>query len=104
MISQQIIHMKQGMQRLIQDLLDLSKLEDPDFKLDICNCELHEVLSDVSRSAHAILKSKKQELVSDIKEGMEYRWGSSTFKTNVPTVIENASKFSEVNKLYPLKC
>ena len=97
-ISQQIIHETVGMQRLIQDLLDLSKLEDPDFKLDMRNCELHEVLSDVSRSAHAILKSKKQELVSDIEEGMWNIVGDhQRLKQMFLAVIENASKFSEVN-------
>ena len=104
MISNQIIHETVGMQRLIQDLLDLSKLEDPDFKLDMRPLELHEVLSDVSRSAQALLEAKKQHLITDIELGEWNIIGDhQRFKQMFIAVIDNASKFSELNSDIILK-
>ena len=97
-ISEQIIHETLGMQRLIQDLLDLSKLEDPDFKLDKHPIELHDVLDDVVRSARALLEQKQQILTVKIEEGSwSFNGDAQRLKQMFIATLDNASKFSPSN-------
>lgn len=94
-ISAQIIHETLGMQRLIQDLLDLSKLEDPDFKLDKHVIELHDVLDDVVRSARALLEQKQQTLQVQIEAGTwTFSGDAQRLKQMFIATLDNASKFS----------
>ncbi len=94
-ISAQIIHETLGMQRLIQDLLDLSKLEDPDFKLDKHVIELHDVLDDVVRSARALLEQKQQTLQVQIEAGTwSFSGDAQRLKQMFIATLDNASKFS----------
>lgn len=94
-ISEQIIHETLGMQRLIQDLLDLSKLEDPDFKLDKRSIELHDVLDDVVRSARALLDQKQQTLHLQIEPGSwSFNGDAQRLKQMFIAALDNASKFS----------
>ena len=94
-ISEQIILETLGMQRLIQDLLDLSKLEDPNFKLDKHAIELHDVLDDVVRSARALLEQKQQSLNVKIDEGSWlFNGDAQRLKQMFIATLDNASKFS----------
>ena len=94
-ISAQIIQETLGMQRLIQDLLDLSKLEDPDFKLDKQVIELHDVLDDVVRSASALLAQKQQTLDVQIESGSwPFNGDAQRLKQMFIATLDNASKFS----------
>lgn len=94
-ISEQIILETLGMQRLIQDLLDLSKLEDPNFKLDKHAIELHDVLNDVVRSARALLEQKQQSLIVTISEGSWlFNGDAQRLKQMLIATLDNASKFS----------
>lgn len=83
------------MQRLIQDLLDLSKLEDPDFKLDKHVIELHDVLDDVVRSASALLIQKQQILNVQIESGTwPFEGDAQRLKQMFIATLDNASNFS----------
>lgn len=94
-ISTQIIQETLGMQRLIQDLLDLSKLEDPDFKLDKHVIELHDVLDDVVRSASALLIQKQQILNVQIESGTwPFEGDAQRLKQMFIATLDNASNFS----------
>lgn len=98
--SRQIIAESLDMQRLINDLLELSKLEDPDFKVDKQAFEWHELLQDVTRSAGQLISQKKQILETRIDEGLWNGLGDTQrLKQMFLAVIDNACKFSPETSL-----
>jgi len=96
-VSGQIITETQAMQRLIKDLLELSKLEDPDFKIEKAPIELHDLLADVCRSAKPLIEPKKLTLDCSIEEGI---WtldaDHQRLRQMLMIVLDNAVKFSPV--------
>lgn len=96
----QIIEQTQDMQRLINDLLELSKLEDPDFEIVKERFEWHDLIKDVARSAQALLDHKTQQLIitQDSDEVIEGFGDTQRLKQMFLAIIDNASKFSEAKK------
>jgi len=94
-VYDQIIQESVDMQRLINDLLELSKLEDPDFKIEAKPFEWHELLSDTTRSASLLLKRKQQTLDVQI-EAQQWNGNGDVqrLKQMFLAIIDNASKFS----------
>ncbi len=96
-VSEQIITETQAMQRLIKDLLELSKLEAPDFKIEKAPIELHDLLADVCRSAKPLIEPKKLTLDCLIEEGI---WtldaDHQRLRQMLMIVLDNAVKFSPV--------
>lgn len=91
----QILKESKDMERLINDLLELSKLEDPDFKVDKIKFEYHDLINDVVRSARELLKSKNQKLVVTQDEQLIFGFGDTQrLKQMCLAIIHNASKFS----------
>jgi signal transduction histidine kinase len=94
-MASQILSETKGMQRLIQDLLDLSKLEDPSFKMMKDAVDLNIVLQDVQRSALALATHK------DLSLSFEYPHIPHIFMADAQRlkqmwmiVLDNAIKFS----------
>ena len=94
-ISEQIITETLGMQRLIKDLLELSKLEDPDFTFEKQAIELHDLLADTCRSAKPLLESKSLKLSCETQDGL---WrvvaDHQRLRQMLMIVLDNAVKFS----------
>ena len=55
------------LQRLVGDLLDLSRLQNPDFAIEKQELNLNDVISDVVRSARQIAKNKNININIDLK-------------------------------------
>jgi signal transduction histidine kinase len=94
-VSEQIIVETQAMQRLIKDLLELSKLEDPDFAIEKNPIEIHDLLADVCRSAKPLIEPKKLILECHIEEGLwTIEADQQRLRQMLMIVIDNAVKFS----------
>lgn len=94
-VSDQIITETLAMQRLIKDLLELSKLEDPDFTIEAQPVELHHILSDVIRSMTPLLTPKNLSLKTTIDDG---DWtllaDAQRLRQLFLIVLDNAVKYS----------
>ena len=96
-VSDQIITETQAMQRLIKDLLELSKLEDPDFTIEKQAIELHDLLADVCRSAKPLIEPKKLALDCSIEEGLwKIQADHQRLRQMLMIILDNAVKFSPV--------
>jgi signal transduction histidine kinase len=98
-ISRQMIRETTGMQRLIGDLLELSRLEDPDFKLVLSDVELHDILYDVLRGSEERAKKNNLNIVSDIEEGVwKFKGDYDRLRMMLNAVLDNALKFTPSGK------
>jgi signal transduction histidine kinase len=94
-VSQQIITETLAMQRLIKDLLELSKLEDPDFTIEFQPVELHDILSDVIRSTTPLLTPKALTLKTTITDGdWTLQADAQRLRQLLLIVLDNAVKYS----------
>ena len=98
-ISQQMIRETTGMQRLIGDLLELSRLEDPDFKLVKSDVEFHDILNDVLRGTYQRAEVLGIKLTTDIDEGQwTFKGDYDRLRMMLNAVLDNALKFTPKGK------
>lgn len=92
------------LQRLITDLLDLSRLQNTDFKIESAEMNLCELLSDVLRSAEG-LASKKGIKLSSESDGQicPVRGDYGRLRQMLLIVLDNAVKFSPVGSEITVK-
>ncbi|MDD2494103.1 MAG: ATP-binding protein [Tissierellia bacterium] len=98
----QMLNDSKSLERLVNDLLELSRLQNADFKIDMAEINLCDVLKDAIRSASNIAQTK------NIK--IEYHHNKDVFLINGDygrlrqmfiIIIDNAVKFSyESSKIY----
>ncbi len=92
---QQMFKETVSLQRLVGDLLDLSKLQNPEFKMEMQELDMCDVLRDVVRSAAHIAKEKRVDiqLATDVPSLM--RPGDyGRLRQMLLIVLDNAVKFS----------
>jgi signal transduction histidine kinase len=83
------------LQRLVDDLLDLSRLQNVDFKIEMKELSLCEVLSDVVRSARNAASRKDIEIQYDQSSSLCKIVGDyGRIRQMITIIIDNAVKFS----------
>lgn len=97
---QQMLNEAKFLERLVQDLLELSKLQSLDFEIKKTPLSLRTVIEDVVRSANNLAKQKTVTLkidliVDDVKLFGDYE----RIRQMIFIILDNAIKFSKENSL-----
>lgn len=97
----QMLNEAKFLQRLVGDLLDLSRLQNPDFAIEKQELNLNDVISDVVRSARQIAKNKNVSINIDLKNPNLKIFGDyGRLRQMFLIILDNAIKFSfENNKV-----
>lgn len=86
------------LQRLVGDLLDLSRLQNPDFAIEKQELNLNDVISDVVRSARQIAKNKNININIDLKNpNLKISGDYGRLRQMFLIILDNAIKFSFAN-------
>ena len=93
----QMLEESKSLQRLVGDLLDLSRLQNMDFNIEMANVNLCDVVSDVIRSAKNIADSKNIELIVENKATNCTVIGDyGRLRQMFMIIFDNAIKFSPI--------
>lgn len=97
----QMLNEAKFLQRLVGDLLDLSRLQNPDFAIEKQELNLNDVISDVVRSAREIAKNKNININIDLENpNLKISGDYGRLRQMFLIILDNAIKFSfENNKV-----
>lgn len=99
----QILTETKGLQRLISELLELSRLQNVGFSLDMGGVDLRELLGDVAMSTGALCERKGVVFVcEEPKAGIIIRGDYRRLRQMLLAVADNAVKFTEQGKTVTL--
>ncbi|MEA5026731.1 MAG: HAMP domain-containing sensor histidine kinase [Erysipelotrichaceae bacterium] len=95
---QQMLNESEQLQRLVNDLLDLSKLQNNDFRLEMTNISLIDVINDIKRSASRLAQPKSitisyQESAHNPTILADY----GRIRQMIMIIMDNAIKFTGIN-------
>ncbi|MDO5379020.1 MAG: HAMP domain-containing sensor histidine kinase [Clostridia bacterium] len=100
----QMITESRWLQRLIQDLLELSRLQNLEFSLDMTDIDLGELLGDVAMSAHALCERKGVRLdCQEPQERYPFRGDYTRLRQMLLAIVDNAVKFTPPGKSVSLR-
>lgn len=93
--QRQMLAESKNLQRLVDDLLELSRLQNVDFKIEKAPLELRQLLEDVARSMRRVAEPKGVRLETSFDEGsFPFVGDYGRLRQMVVVVLENAVKFS----------
>lgn len=91
----QMLKETMGLQRLVNDLMDLARLQNTDFPIENAPLVVQEVLLDALRSAERLAQSKDIHIIREIPEHpVAYNGDYARLKQMLLIVLDNAIKFS----------
>lgn len=91
----QMLEESKHMQRLVDDLLELSRLENADFKIEKSPLELHQLLEDVARSMRRVAEPKGVVLETrSVNKELPVFGDYGRLRQMLIVVVHNAIKFS----------
>lgn len=97
---QQMLSESKFMQRLVNDLLDLSRLQNVDFKIEMQKLNLCDVINDVVRSARGIGRTKNIDIIyKQDTEICTVLGDYGRLRQMLMIIVDNAIKFSRNNDI-----
>lgn len=100
----QMLSESRYLERLVNDLLDLSRLQDPRFKLDMQELNLCDVLTDAARAIRQLLPPKQLTLDLDYPEEECMILGDyGRIRQLLLILLDNAVKFCDYNSVLTLR-
>ncbi len=101
--QQQIMFEALFLQRLVGDLLDLSRLQNTDFEIEKQEINMAEVIDDVTRSMTSIADDKGIRMETTKDNSLEHIWGDyGRLRQMLMILLDNAVKFSPENGVVKL--
>ncbi len=95
---EQILNESIYLQRLVNDLLDLSRLQNQDFRIEMSELNLCDVIDDVIRSGQNIAQMKDIEIRKEFDSGVCMVQGDyGRLRQMFFIVLDNSIKFSPIN-------
>lgn len=95
----QMVLESRGMQRLIGDLLDLSRLQNPDFKIQMDKVDMHDIILDSLRGIGNLASKKGVELLSELNaEQYSVTGDYDRLRQLLNILLDNAVKFTPSGK------
>ena len=82
------------MQKLVLELLEISKRDKDDFKLDKNNINMSKLVRDILRENYYFIEEKKLNLSETIAEGINYYGDEKLIRKAITNIIRNAIKYS----------
>jgi signal transduction histidine kinase len=100
----QMLNESKGLQRLVTDLLDLSRLQNMDFHIETAQVYICDAVSDVIRSAKSIGEPKNIEfIIEKTTENCTVTGDYDRLRQMLMTILDNAVKFSPQNGKITIK-
>ena len=100
----QILNDSIMLQRLVEDLLELSRLQNTDFSVNKEKVNVCEVVSDAVHTARNLAKKKNIEVRFEMSESREIQGDYARLRQMFMVVLDNAIKFSNENGNVEVVC